>query len=310
MSDKNNEELQDLIFSNEEPNYNPLDEQVDTKSYSAPNVNVTADDLNRPISEPIFTPPPIDAKGNSNSIGGNGNNTTSNSSGQDKYQKSEPFNPDLKNASKKENETAAKQMCTVILKGYEMLHQFGNKALLISEKKLNRLQEAGEINLNAMVAYDYGQQMRAGEFFKEYNSQVENTLTVSDEFKKEVTPVLERVLAKRGLGMTDEQLLIFLFGQDIAVKGAMIYQQKMTQRSIIEAIKEQTAGMRAATNTPPTSQPFTPPPPPTTDTATIIKNDGGIEQVEVTSDETNNELGISSMVISQKKKAGRPRKTI
>ena len=104
----------------------------------------------------------------------------------------------------------------------------------VSEKKLNKLQAEGEINLNAMIDYDYGKKMRAGEFFVEYNNQVKNILTVSDEFKEEVTPVLERVLAKRGIGLTDEQLLMYMFGKDIAAKSIIFFQQKAQLNYMIQ----------------------------------------------------------------------------
>lgn len=218
---------------------NPLDEAVNEKTYSRPNFSATMEDLNKPIEEPRFAPPPIQKP----------------QVEREDPRKREPINPELSGVPKKEKEMAASHMAKLILQGYEWIHDLGNKGLKVSEKKLNKLQADGEMNLNAMIDYDYGKKMRAGDFFKEYNNQVEGILKVSDEFKEEVTPVLERVLAKRGVGMTDEQLLMFMFGKDIAAKSMMFFQQKQQLNFMIQSIKEATAGQFSAPPPPP------PPPP-------------------------------------------------
>jgi hypothetical protein len=107
-----------------------------------------------------------------------------------------------------------------------------------------------------MIDYDYGKKIRAGEFFQEYNQQVSGILKVSDEFKEEVTPVLERVLAKRGIGLTDEQMLMYMFGKDAAAKSIIFFQQKTQINYMIQSIKEATANQFVEQSAPP-------PPPPT-----------------------------------------------
>jgi hypothetical protein len=219
--------------------YNPLDEAVNEKAYTTPNVNTSNVNLNAPIEEPSFTPPPIDTKKKQE---------------QQKAPKPDPVNPEMRNLGKKDTEMAASHMAKLILQGYEWMHDLGNKGLKVSEKKLNKLQADGEINLNAMIDYDYGKKIRAGDFFIEYNQQVANVLQVSPEFKEEVTPILEKVLAKRGIGMTDEQMLMFMFGKDIAAKSMIFFQQKAQMNMMISSIKEATTSQYA--------QAAPPPPPP------------------------------------------------
>lgn len=214
--------------------YNPLDEAVNEKRYTQSSVNTAGVDFTKPIEEPRFTPPPFEQKEIKNE------------------KPKEPANPDLKNLSKKDTQMASQQMAKLILQGYSWMHDFANKGLQVSEKKLNKLQADGEINLNAMIDYDYGKKVRAGDFFQEYNRQVSGILQVSDEFKEEVTPVLERVLTKRGIGLTDDQMLIYMFGKDIASKSIIFFQQKTQLNYMIQSIKEATA------NIPPTPPPPTP----------------------------------------------------
>ena len=149
-------------------------------------------------------------------------------------------NPEMKELPIKEVEMDASQAANLILSSYEWLHTLANKGLQISEKKLNKLQAEGEINLNAMIDYDQGKKIRAGDFFHEYNEQTKDLLKVTDEFKDEVRPVLERVLAKRGVGLTDEQMLMFYFGKDIAAKTFLFMQQKTQINFMINSIKEAT----------------------------------------------------------------------
>lgn len=221
----------------EDIDYNPLDEAVNEKTYSQGNATADAADLSKPIAEPSFAPPPINTRP------------------PQEPKKREPINPEMNNLSKKDTEMAAGHMAKMLLDGYSWMHTMGNKALVVSEKKLNKLQSEGELNLNAMIDYDYGKKIPAGEFFREYNQQVGQVLTVSDEFKEEVTPVLERVLAKRGVGMTDEQLLMFMFGKDIAMKSLIFVQQKSQLNQMIQSIKEATVSQFAEQAPRPQPQP-------------------------------------------------------
>jgi hypothetical protein len=223
---------------------NPLDEAVNEKRYTQSNVNLDGVDFNKPIEEPKFTPPPFTQ-----------NKQSSASSATQPKQSTvaqEPFNPELKNLSKKETDMATDSAVNLFIQGYEWLHSLGNKWLQVSDRKLNKLQMEGEINLNAMIDYDYGKKMRAGDFFKEYNEQVKDLLEVSDEFKEEVRPVLKRVLAKKGIGLTDEQTLMFIVGKDLAAKTMIIFQQKQVLKEMIQQMKEISMGQ---VNMPPNPQP-------------------------------------------------------
>ena len=238
---------------------NPLDEAVNEKRYTQSNVNMDGVDLNKPIEEPSFTPPPFAQKKQSSG--------STSSQPKQSLDQSEPFNPDLKNLSKKETDMAADSAVNLFIQGYEWLHSLGNKWLQVSERKLNKLQSEGEINLNAMIEYDYGKKMRAGDFFKEYNEQVKDILEVSDEFKEEVRPVLKRILAKKGIGLTDEQNLMFIVGKDLAAKTMIIFQQKQVLKEVIQNIKEASMMQMQAPPMPQQPEPAmqqksTPPPPP------------------------------------------------
>jgi hypothetical protein len=140
--------------------------------------------------------------------------------------------------------------------------------MVFNEKKLNKLAQEGEVDFSIRIPLDYAsnQTVTLSEFVNEFNSQQKDSLVVSKEFKEEVTPILERVLKKRGIGATDEQMLIFMFGKDIAVKGSMFFAARSQMSEIVGMMKEMTQQMKGGdfssqTNTPPPpTQPSNPQP--------------------------------------------------
>lgn len=241
--------------------YNPFIDVVNEKSYTQMNVNVGANQVGSSIPEPVFS---------ANTISSNENpynmlNDDFGASMGAAQKPNAPINPSMNNIPDADSKLGADHMAKLIVDGYEQLHLFANKGLQIPERKLRKLESEGEIDLSVEIPYDYGKTITAGEFIKEFNEQNKDTLTVSKEFKKEVTPVLSRVLAKRGAGVTDEQYLMYLFGKDILVKGVIFSQIKGTANDMISVIKDYTVALRENGVAPAPKQRAeskSPPPPP------------------------------------------------
>lgn len=222
--------------------YNPLDEPVNEKPYTRANINTDGLDMNRPIDEPTFTPPPINKKANIPQDA--------------KPPKPEPVNPDLKRAPKKEVNRASEHLVDLILNSATQVVKWSNRFLKISDKKLMRLQAEGEINLSTLIDYDFGKKMPIGQFVKEYNEQVSNTLAISEEFKEQVRPLLIEIFAERGMGLSKEQMVIALCAQEGAALVIAATQQKQAQIQMIEFLKQQSQAQSQKAPPPP------PPPPP------------------------------------------------
>lgn len=242
----------------EKGGFNPLDEKVNEKPYSKLNVKTDADALNSPIGEPFFTPPPMN-----NDVAGDKSQQPKSGGGAKAQPQQEAFNPAMNEIPHAEKSKASKHVASMIMQGYDFANQFANKGLMFSEKKLMKLQQEGEIDFaNTYIPYDMnGNVMPATEFIKEYNSQQEGAFKVTDEFKQEVTPVLERVLEKRGVGMTDEQFLMYMFGKDIAMKGFMFVSARAQMNQMIQLMKEMNQNGRSAAQPAPqpTTNTYTPP---------------------------------------------------
>ncbi len=244
-------------------NYNPFLQSVNEKPYSQMNVGVTQEQLNAAIPEPTFSPHTIDSNENPyNMLNGDGIP----SGGGAPKRESAPFNPMMNDVPDGDKKMGAQHMAKLLVDGYEQLHVFGNKALQVPERKIRKLEKEGLIDLSIPIPYEYGKTITAGEFLQDFNEQNKDALTVSKEFKKEVTPVLTRVLEKRGAGLTDEQYLGYLVGKDLIVKLVIVAQLRTTMNDMINVIKDYTEATRAGGGVPP--QPQAPNPQPQAPTPT------------------------------------------
>jgi hypothetical protein len=198
-------------------------------------------DMASDIPEPSFTPPPMSQP----------------LTEEQKIKKpEEPFNPQLKELPKKDKHDAAEKVAKMIMGAYKWGNEFADKKLLFDEKKIMKLQQEGEIDLSIEVPISPTASVSAGEFIQEYNEQSKGTISVSNQFEEETLPVLTRVLEKKGVGMTDENYLLYLFGKDILVKGFMIQQSLSVKKDMLNMLKEATMSRgQFVPSTPPPPQP-------------------------------------------------------
>lgn len=247
--------------------YNPFIDVVNEKPYTQMNVNVGQQQMASPIPEPSIQSNTVSSNENAYNML---NNDFGAMGGGGAKSSGSTVNPSMNSLPDADKKLGAEHMAKLIVDGYEQLHQFANKGLQISERKLRKMVTEGEIDLSVQIPYDYGKTISAGEFVQDFNEQNKDTLTVTKEFKKEVTPVLTRVLAKRGAGVTDEQYLMYLFGKDILVKGVIFTQIRGTMNDMLGVIKEYTAAVKETGQAPASAAPqpekprATPPPPPPT----------------------------------------------
>lgn len=173
----------------------------------------------------------------------NGGGSTSGGSAQPKQEK-KPFNPDLKDLSDSEKSDKAKKMAMGILRGYKLLNMQGEKYVKISQKRINKLQMNGEVDLTINVPWEMGETVQLSDFFNEYNKSCDGVFAVTPEFENDVMPPLTRVLAKRGHGWSDEQSLLFMFGEDLVTKAMQFRELRSSLSQVISFAREQTEATR------------------------------------------------------------------
>ncbi len=218
----------------------PLEEDVVTKSYATGNVKSDKSQANIPIPEPIFNPPP--------SIP---------TVPPPPPPPDEPVNPQLKDLPKKDVENAAAVATEMVIGGYVFLNDLGNSAIKIGDKTVRNLSKKDLLDLRIPMANN---QITMGQYINIYNSQGDGVFSVSEDFKEEVRPPLQRIFAKKGFGVSDEQLVLIAFAKDLAFKLPKFQHLMSVRKETLQELKDLTemyrSGMRPAQNIPPQ-----PPPP-------------------------------------------------
>lgn len=288
-------------FESPDFDFNPLDESVKERSYTKPNIDASL--LEGDLDEPTFEAPSFEDMGGPD-MGG--------------APESEPdafANPQLNDLSDKDKRYATAQMVDTVLDGYERLTGMANNIVQIPDDKVTQMVASGELNPNLRIPIDaMGNTVSVPEFVQEFNEQTEEAITTSEEFKEKVRPAMNRVFAKRGIGMTDEQYLLYHFGVDLTTKAITVVSLRRQVNGIFEMLKEQSASMpkarpQAAKETPkaeaPKPTPTPEPPTPPTPKAKVMADP--MDSVEGNTREAMNEIqGDDSFNIPEPKAQGAP----
>jgi hypothetical protein len=205
--------------------FNPLDEAINEKEYTKHNVKVNPNDFNKPIPEPSFIPPPMTGMVNENEKPKD-------------IRPKEPFNPQAKQMTTKDKRLASKRVADMLMTAYKWVNRIADSSLQFNERKISKMVSEGQLDLSVQVPISPTDTISAGEFIQEYNEQSRNTVVVTQEFEEEVMPVLIDVLEEEGITMTKKQELAFLVGQDIAVKGFMMYQSLNVKKDMLKMMQE------------------------------------------------------------------------
>lgn len=222
------------------PDFSPFDEPVKEREYTKPNID--ASQIEGELEEPTFEAPSF--------------------SDFEEEPEDKPFNPSYNELGNKEKQMGAEMIADVVVDGYARLKKGMGTLSSISENKLEREFAEGNINPNLQLPIDeYGNTASIREFVKEFNETSKEAFDTPEDFKDKVKPPLIRVFKKRGVGMTDEQLLLYYFGTDFATAGITAFGLKKSADGILKQLREQTDMMRSPATPPPPS----PTPQPSTD---------------------------------------------
>jgi hypothetical protein len=208
--------------------FSPLDAPVKQRSYTQHKVysdsEVVAD-----LEEPTFQAPNF--------------NDFDDPSAEEEKEPAKPFNEAYSELDGKEKTMGAEMMAEMTLDIYEKGCGFLGKLPEISESKLDQLIAEGEIDPDIQLPTESGN-IGVKDFAVEYNSSIKDSFEVSEDFKNNVRPPLIRVFKKRGIGMTDEQLLAYYFVTDLGTKTAQALMLRKTSKNILDSLKENTMAIR------------------------------------------------------------------
>jgi len=236
MSNQETFEQAEIIMDD----FSPLDAPVKQRSYTNHKIyddaEVVAD-----LEEPTYQPPSFD-----DFEGGAGEEA--------EKEPAKPFNEAYSELDGKEKTMGAEMMAEMTLDIYEKGCGFLGKIPEISEDKLDSLIAEGEIDPNIQLPTESGN-LGVKDFAVEYNNSIKDAFEVSDDFKDKVRPPLVRVFKKRGIGMTDEQLLAYYFVTDLGTKSAQAFMLRKTANNILDSLRENTLAIRETQRPTPTPTP-------------------------------------------------------
>jgi len=266
----------------------------------------------KPIPEPQFNrnfqPPPIN---NPNMAGGGSATPPPNGA----TQQQAPFNPEFNDMPNQEKEEAAKQAAEVVLVLYGTICSLMPKAITISDRKLKNLEKKGEINTSIPLQRSPTDPTRVTlkELVQQHNATTSQGYEVTNEFKDTVREPLTRVLKKNGVGMTDEQFLMFAFGQDLVQKGFHLAAGARERKDLLDLMREINENYKKGGGIPtPAPNAGTPPPmsstQPTEPEEKKIPKKDNFDKAEVV-DSAKNEKGEKpDLIINPKRSERRGRK--
>jgi hypothetical protein len=207
------------------PDFSPFDEPVKERDYTKPKVDTS--NLEAELKEPVFEAP------------------TFNDFEDDEVEE-KPFNPSYNELGNKEKEMGAEMIADVVIDGYSRLKKGMGSLSSISENKLEREFAEGNINPNIELPIDEnGNTASIREFVKEFNETSKEAFDTPEDFKDKLKAPLIRVFKKRGVGMTDEQLILYYVGTDFATAGITAFGLRKSADGILKQLREQTDMMRS-----------------------------------------------------------------
>lgn len=222
--------------------FSPLDAPVKQRSYTQHKIYADSDVV-PDLEEPSFQAPNF--------------SDFDEASPEEEKEPAKPFNEAYSELDGKEKTMGAEMMAEMTLDIYEKGCNFLGKIPEINEQKLDKLIAEGDIDGDIQLPTENGN-IGIKDFAVEYNSSIKEAFEVTDDFKDKVRPPLIRVFKKRGIGMTDEQLLGYYFVTDLGTKVAQVVMLKKTTNNILDSLKENTLAIRESQ----TPRPSTPTPTP------------------------------------------------
>lgn len=214
-------EIPNDVFSSVIPSQEvfPLDDEVKSKSY-ATMVDPTAP---APSANGSTAPPPPPPP------------TEGATMGTDAPLGQPVTTPPVAPITPEEAKTQAAQTVQALLKIYDKAHGLGRWAAKVDNDKLLQLHTEGKIDLDMHIPIG-AKSVRVREFFAQYNAGIDEVIVVTDDFRNDITPPLERIALKRGWLLNDEFYVAMLLAEDLATKVSMMVGLKKSANMVLEAV--------------------------------------------------------------------------
>ena len=200
----------------------------------------------KPLPEAEFNIPTSNTNESTNKGGSNGGS---------KQTTSEPkFNQDFDNLPEEEQEAGAEIAADMIIGAYVTVTGMGYKVVEISEKKLIKMEQNGEIDLRTPIPISPNNNRKTTilDITRQHNERLKPTFETSPETIAAAKPVLVSILKKKGVALSPEHQLMYIVGMDLFGKGVALFQGLQVSKELLNTMKEVCANQKASNvvNTP------------------------------------------------------------
>lgn len=118
---------------------------------------------------------------------------------------------------------------------YDWAHKGGRWLAKVKPEKLSRLAMEDKIDLSLSVQDGKGGTITIGALFDSFNAQIDNTIVLDQTFRDKVREPLIRICIKNGWGLTDEQYVLVVIGEDLVTKVSLAGALMMTANKMLDA---------------------------------------------------------------------------
>ena len=171
-------------------------------------------------------------------------------------------NTDLDGLTNRERNSAAEALADTILSIYVWLNDKGRDAVMFDEQKAQLQALEGKFDFDVLlmeIQMPDGSIGTIKDFLDSVNDGAKEVFTVTNDFKKQVKPLLVEILVKKGWGMSPEQRLGYLVAQDAVPKVMALFQIRKMVNHVLEISMETLKQIRGKNSTKttyiPTAQP-------------------------------------------------------
>ena len=176
---------------------------------------------------------------------------------------SEFATPGYEELSEQDKEKGSVIVANILVDGYENIWEEGaNMFLPISQKAIDKLEESGKVDFSMPVPTRDSGTITAGQAIENFNEEATDVLEPDPEFKPKVVPIIASELAKRNIGITPLQQLLYHVGIDVFGKVREIRKVWIAKVNLINAFKEATLYYRGGGRYPAPAPPQQPNPEP------------------------------------------------
>jgi hypothetical protein len=258
------EQVNDLSFTDTEEknpmlqptpeieNFNPFSENVVERDYSKPNI---AEGVINDLEEPVFHQASFEeirqeSMAEDNKMAQDAD-VDVNKVNYQRVVQADPLtnvNPSYNALEEREKELASEALVDTVLDLYEQSSKWGAHFVKYDEAKLQEKIMADEIDIRRKIPINAeGDSVSVVDFVQTYNAQVDDAFAPDPSFRKKVRKPMINIFKKRGWGLTDEQQLLFAFGQDALTKIAIGYNMNKQMTGMINMLSAEYMASRGIT---------------------------------------------------------------